>query len=115
MPVPVALATLAATGSLVTSIKSAIELRKMMKRKEETRLAEDEAPRVFNRLRRAYKDGYLTSAEYYQWYEKFMVAKIERDLPALRRIRAHMRVLEENPQSRTIASRSSSTSRSRDS
>ncbi|KAK3393344.1 hypothetical protein B0H63DRAFT_458001 [Podospora didyma] len=111
MGVPVALATIAATGSIVTSIKSGWELRRMVKKKAAEKVAEEEAPRIFNRLRRAYNDRLMTSAEYVQWYEKWLVAKVERDLPALHRIRAHLRIIEQNPP-KSRSSRSSSMSSS---
>jgi hypothetical protein len=79
MGVPVVLATMAACGSIVTSIKSSWELRRMIKRKQEGRECDDEAPYIFRRLRRAYYDGLMSTAEYEQWYEKFLVAKVEKD------------------------------------
>ncbi|KAL2021379.1 hypothetical protein VTK56DRAFT_7244 [Thermocarpiscus australiensis] len=94
MGVPVALATMAACGSLVTSFKSGWELRRMVKRKQEQKECDEEAPQVFRRLRRAYYDGLMSTLEYEQWYEKFLVAKVEKDLSGLRRIRAHLRILE---------------------
>ncbi|KAK3300670.1 uncharacterized protein B0H64DRAFT_20352 [Chaetomium fimeti] len=94
MGVPVALATVAACGSIVTSIKSSWELRRMVKRKQESKECEEEAPYIFRRLRRAYYEGLMSTIEYEQWYEKFLVAKVEKDLSGMRRIRAHMRILE---------------------
>ncbi|KAH6619386.1 hypothetical protein B0J18DRAFT_243014 [Chaetomium sp. MPI-SDFR-AT-0129] len=94
MGVPVVLATLAACGSLVTSVKSSWELRRMIKRKQESRECDEEAPYVFRRLRRAYYDNLMSVTEYEIWYEKFLVAKVEKDLSGLRRIRAHLRILE---------------------
>ncbi|EAQ92996.1 predicted protein [Chaetomium globosum CBS 148.51] len=94
MGVPVALATVAACGSIVTSIKSSWELRRMVKRKQEAKECEEEAPYIFRRLRRAYIEGLMSTIEYEQWYEKFLVAKVEKDLSGMRRIRAHMRILE---------------------
>ncbi|CAP60257.1 uncharacterized protein PODANS_1_5660 [Podospora anserina S mat+] len=94
MGVPVVLATVAACGSIVTSIKSSWELRRMVKRKKEQHEADDEAPYVFRKLRQAYYDGLMTVPEYEQWYEKFLVAKVEKDLAGLRRIRAHLRIIE---------------------
>ncbi|KAK4098568.1 hypothetical protein N658DRAFT_454804 [Parathielavia hyrcaniae] len=94
MGVPVVLATMAACGSLVTSIKSSLEIRRMVKRKKEARECDDEAPYIFRRLRRAYDDGLMGTAEYEQWYEKFLVAKVEKDMAGMRRIRAHIRILE---------------------
>ncbi|KAK3309801.1 uncharacterized protein B0T15DRAFT_387944 [Chaetomium strumarium] len=94
MGVPVVLATMAACGSIVTSIKSSWELRRMVKRKQEAKECDEEAPYVFRRLRRAYHDGLMSVIEYEQWYEKFLVAKVEKDLSAMRRIRAHLRILE---------------------
>ncbi len=79
MGVPVLLATMAATGSLVTSIKSSWELRRMIKKKQEAKECDEDAPYVFRRLRRAYYDGLMGAAEYEQWYEKFLVAKVEKD------------------------------------
>jgi hypothetical protein len=79
MGVPVVLATMAACGSIVTSIKSSWELRRMIKRKQEGRECDEEAPYIFRRLRRAYYDGLMSTAEYEQWYEKFLVAKVEKD------------------------------------
>ncbi|KAL2134991.1 hypothetical protein VTI74DRAFT_10126 [Chaetomium olivicolor] len=94
MGVPVALATFAACGSIVTSIKSSWELRRMIKRKQEAKECDEEAPNVFRRLRRAYYDGLMSATEYEQWYEKFLIAKVEKDLSGMRRIRAHLRILE---------------------
>jgi hypothetical protein len=79
MAVPVALATFAACGSIVTSIKSSWELRRMVKRKQESKECDEEAPYIFRRLRRAYNDGLMGTTEYEQWYEKFLVAKVEKD------------------------------------
>jgi ribosome assembly protein 4 len=79
MGVPVALATVAACGSIVTSIKSGWELRRMIKKKQEASECDEEAPGIFRRLRRDYYAGLLTTAEYEQWYEKFLVAKVEKD------------------------------------
>lgn len=79
MPLPVALATVAACGSIVTSIKSGWELRRMIKRKQEAKECDEEAPYVFRRLRRAYYDGIMSVQEYEQWYEKFLVAKVDKD------------------------------------
>ena len=79
MGVPVALATVAACGSIVTSIKSSWELRRMVKRKQEAKECEEEAPYIFRRLRRAYIEGLMSTLEYEQWYEKFLVAKVEKD------------------------------------
>ncbi len=79
MGVPVLLATIAAGGSLVTSIKSSWELRRMIKKKQEAKECDEDAPYVFRRLRRAYYDGLMGAAEYEQWYEKFLVAKVEKD------------------------------------
>lgn len=79
MGVPVVLATVAACGSIVTSIKSSWELSRMVKKKKEAKECDDEAPYVFRRLRRAYYDGLMSTAEYELWYEKFLVAKVEKD------------------------------------
>jgi len=79
MPVPVILATAAATGSIITSIKSGWELRRMIKKKQEQLEAAEEAPYIFRKLRRAHEKGLLNDAEYDHWYEKFLVAKVERD------------------------------------
>ncbi|KAK4132762.1 hypothetical protein BT67DRAFT_443444 [Trichocladium antarcticum] len=94
MVVPAVLATVAACGSIVTSIKSSWELRRMIKRKAEAKESDEEAPYIFRRLRRAYYDGLMGTQEYEQWYEKFLVAKVEKDLSGMRRIRAHLRILE---------------------
>lgn len=117
MGVPVVLATMAACGSLVTSLKSSLELRRMIQREKEAKECDEVAPRVFRRLRRAYYEGLMSTAEYELWYEKFLVAKVEKDcesrpsnsnpkfkekdsnlgaviVPGMRRIRAHLRILE---------------------
>lgn len=74
-----ALATVAACGSIVTSIKSSWELRRMIKKKKESKECDEEAPYIFRRLRRAYYDELMSAQEYEQWYEKFLVAKVEKD------------------------------------
>lgn len=55
----------------------------MVKRKQEARECDEEAPYVFRRLRRAYYDGLMSTAEYEVWYEKFLVAKVEKDCKSL--------------------------------
>lgn len=79
MGVPTLLATFAACGSIVTSIKSGWELRRMLRRKIEAKECEGEAPYVFRRLRQAYLDGFMSVQEYELWYERFLVAKVEKD------------------------------------
>ncbi len=88
MGVPVLLATLAAGGSLVTSIKSSWELRRMIKKKQEAKECDEDAPYIFRRLRRAYYDGLMGATEYEQWYEKFLVAKVEKDCEFPPKLRA---------------------------
>lgn len=51
----------------------------MVKRKQEAKECEEEAPYIFRRLRRAYIEGLMSTLEYEQWYEKFLVAKVEKD------------------------------------
>ncbi|KAM7184709.1 hypothetical protein V8F20_012110 [Naviculisporaceae sp. PSN 640] len=108
MPVPVVLATCAAVGSLVTSVKSGWELRRMIKRKQEQFIAEDEAPYIFRRLRRAHREGILNDREYEEWYEKFLVARAEKDLGALHRVRAHLRIMEAGAPGRALTNGSES-------
>lgn len=79
MGIPALLATFAACGSIVTSIKSGWELRRMVRRKVEAKECEEEAPYVFRRLRLAYSDGLMSVQEYELWYERFLVAKVEKD------------------------------------
>jgi ribosome assembly protein 4 len=79
MGVPVVLATVAACGSIVTSIKSSWELRRMVKRKQEAIEADEEAPYVFRKLRQAHDNGLMSTRDYENWYEKFLVAKVEKD------------------------------------
>ncbi|KAK4116632.1 hypothetical protein N656DRAFT_794913 [Canariomyces notabilis] len=94
MAVPTVLATVAACGSIVTSIKSSWELKRMVKKKKEERELEEEAPYIFRKMRKAYYDGLMSTAEYEHWYERFLVAKVEKDMSAMRRIRAHLRIVE---------------------
>ncbi|KAM7193461.1 hypothetical protein V8F33_007840 [Rhypophila sp. PSN 637] len=107
MPVPVVLATCAAVGSLITSVKSGWELRRMIKRKQEQFVAEDEAPYIFRRLRRAHREGILNDREYEDCYERFLVARAEKDLPALHRLRAHLRIAEAGAPGRALTNGSS--------
>jgi hypothetical protein len=79
MAVPTVLATVAACGSIVTSIKSSWELKRMVKKKKEERELEEEAPYIFRKMRKAYYDGLMSTAEYEHWYERFLVAKVEKD------------------------------------
>ncbi|KAK3329910.1 hypothetical protein B0H66DRAFT_41147 [Apodospora peruviana] len=135
MPVPGMLATFAAVGSLVTSVKSGWELRRMVRRKQEQYVAEDEAPFVFRRLRRAHRNGLMDDFEYEEWYEKFLIAKAERDrefcsynfkrteklfsddfavVGALHRVRAHLKLVEAGAPGTLVRSKSASpASRSR--
>lgn len=51
----------------------------MIKKKKESKECDEEAPYIFRRLRRAYYDELMSAQEYEQWYEKFLVAKVEKD------------------------------------
>ncbi|KAJ4297374.1 hypothetical protein N0V88_004293 [Collariella sp. IMI 366227] len=73
------LATVAACGSIVTSINSNWEPRRMINRKQESKECDEETPYIFRRLQTAYYDGHMSPAEYEQWYEKFLIAKVDKD------------------------------------
>lgn len=79
MPIPIALATVAACGSLVTSVKSSWELSRMIRKRMEAKQAEEDAARIYRSLRRAFHHGIMSEAEYDRWYEKFLVAAAEKD------------------------------------
>jgi len=51
----------------------------MVKKKREQREADEEAPYVFRKLQRALRAGLVSDVDYEHWYEKFLVAKVERD------------------------------------
>lgn len=105
----------------------------MIMRKQEQFVAEDEAPFIFRRLRRAHREGILNDREYEDWYEKFLIARAEKDckffscglcglergrnltskqVPALHRIRAHLRIMEAGAPGRPLTSNSRSKSSS---
>ena len=79
MTIPIALATVAACGSIITSMKASWEFSRMIRQKREENAAEDLAGGVYRRLRKAYQVGLMTDGEYDHWYEKFLVAKVEKD------------------------------------
>lgn len=134
MGIPVILATAAACGSLVTTMKSGWELSRMIRQKRDERQAEEDAVRVYRSLRRALHSGRMTDKEYDHWFEKFLVAESEKNreqLPllciasvcspygsvaGLRKIRAHLRIINDNSEKRPYRNRSrSNRSRSRSS
>ncbi|KAB5580295.1 hypothetical protein GE09DRAFT_432173 [Coniochaeta sp. 2T2.1] len=96
MGIPVIIATAAACGSLVTTMKSSWELSRMIRQKHDQRQAEEDAVRVYRGLRRALYAGRMSEKEYDHWLEKFLVAETERNLAVLRKIRAHLRIIREN-------------------
>lgn len=79
MPVPAMLATAAACGSLVTTMKSGWELSRMIRQKLDAKQAEEDSVRVYRRLRRALHSGRMSEKEYDHWYEKFLVAESEKN------------------------------------
>lgn len=79
MGIPVILATAAACGSLVTTMKSGWELSRMIRQKRDQRQAEEDAVRVYRSLRRALHSGRMGDREYDYWFEKFLVAESEKN------------------------------------
>lgn len=79
MGIPVILATAAACGSLVTTMKSSWELSRMIRQKRNQRQAEEDAVRVYRGLRRALHSGRMSDKEYDHWFEKFLVAESEKN------------------------------------
>lgn len=79
MGIPVILATAAACGSLVTTMKSGWELSRMIRQKRDQKQAEEDAVRVYRSLRRALHSGRMTDKEYDHWFEKFLVAESEKN------------------------------------
>jgi hypothetical protein len=77
--VPVYLATAAACGSLITSVKSGWELSRMVRKKAEEQHFDDDAGSVYRKLRRAYENGYMKPDDYDRWHENWLVAKSEKD------------------------------------
>ena len=130
MPVhiPVYLATMAACGSLVTSVKSSWELSRMVRRKLEEEDIHEEAHIVHRKLRKAYFAGVMSGSEYDKWYEKCLLAKVEKDsmsvclvycsryddtltsiaVVEMRKIRAHLRMIWNQPWVDTQISRAHS-------
>lgn len=79
MGIPVILATAAACGSLVTTVKSGWELSRMIRQKQDQRRAEEVAQRVYRSLRRALHSGLISDTEYDHWFGKFLVAESEKN------------------------------------
>jgi hypothetical protein len=51
----------------------------MVWQKLDSKEAEESAGRVYRQLRKAYSAGLLSEAEYDRWYEKYLVARTEKD------------------------------------
>lgn len=79
MGVPVVLATVAACGSLVTTMKSSWELSRMLRQKRNQRQAEEDAVLVYRSLRRALYSGRMSDREYDHWFEQLLVAESEKN------------------------------------
>lgn len=79
MGIPVILATAAACGSLVTTMKSGWELSRMIRQKRDQRRVKEDALRVYRSLRRALRSGRISGKEYDHWLEKLLVAESEKN------------------------------------
>ena len=79
MGIPVVLATAAACGSLVTTMKSGWELSRMIRQKRDQRQAEEDAVRIYRSLRRALHAGRMSDKEHDHWFEKSLIAEAERN------------------------------------
>jgi len=121
MGIPVILATAAACGSIVTTMKSGWELSRMIRQKRDRKRAEEDAVRVYRSLRRALHSGRVSNKEFDHWFEKFLVAESENNCEAnptrsvsfvvcvlirvpvagLREIRAHLRIVNDNSDKRS--------------
>ncbi|KAJ9164758.1 hypothetical protein NKR19_g1030 [Coniochaeta hoffmannii] len=101
MGIPVILATAAACGSIVTTMKSGWELSRMIRQKRDRKRAEEDAVRVYRSLRRALHSGRVSNKEFDHWFEKFLVAESENNLAGLREIRAHLRIVNDNSDKRS--------------
>ncbi|KAF2456293.1 hypothetical protein BDY21DRAFT_47590 [Lineolata rhizophorae] len=87
------IAAIAACGSLVTAVKSAWELRRMVKNKRQKRRDEDEALDILDELEDAYEDGLLTEVDYSRYYSRYLESVAEGDLTGLRKLRMHIDIV----------------------
>ena len=79
MGIPVIIATAAACGSLVTTIKSSWELSRMVRQKRDARQAEEVAERVYRVLRRELRSGRMSSKDYDHWFDMCSNAESEKN------------------------------------
>ncbi|KAH8905272.1 hypothetical protein BR93DRAFT_929524 [Coniochaeta sp. PMI_546] len=95
-------------------MKSGWELSRMIRQKRDQRQAEEDAVRVYRSLRRALHSGRMSDREYDYWFEKFLVV-IYVLVAGLRKIRAHLRNVNDKKEkkSRRHGSRSSGNSSDR--
>ncbi|KAJ4421553.1 hypothetical protein N0V82_003691 [Gnomoniopsis sp. IMI 355080] len=92
MPLP-PIATIAACGSVITSIKSSWELSRMLKRKEAEKRIDSQGRALLKDLRDAYLDGYMTRRSFDKWYDRYLGALAEKDMLELRKIREHVNLI----------------------
>lgn len=78
MPLP-PVATIAACGSILTACKSAWELSRMIKKKEQEKRLDSSARSVIYDLRRMYLDGLMDQKTFEKWYDRLLGALAEKD------------------------------------
>lgn len=78
MPLP-PVTTIAACGSILTACKSAWELSRMIKKKDQEKRLDTQARAIIYDLRRSYLDGHMDQKTFDKWYDRLLGAIAEKD------------------------------------
>lgn len=78
MPLP-PVTTIAACGSILTACKSAWELSRMIKKKDQEKRLDSQARSIIYELRQSYLDGLMDQKAFDKWYDRLLGAIAEKD------------------------------------
>lgn len=78
MPLP-PVTTIAACGSILTACKSAWELSRMIKKKDQEKRLDSQARSIIYELRQSYMDGLMDQKAFDKWYDRLLGAIAEKD------------------------------------
>ncbi|KAB5514940.1 hypothetical protein GE09DRAFT_1231713 [Coniochaeta sp. 2T2.1] len=90
---PPAITMIAAWCSVFTSVKSVWELSRMVRNKLDERVFYDKARIVYCNLKEVHQYGLMNNKDFDLWYDRFLAAEGSKDLDALRRVEAHIRLV----------------------
>jgi ribosome assembly protein 4 len=83
---PQAITVVAAWASLATTARAIWELSRMIRRKLAEHEVKDKARSVYYNLREAHRYGLMSDKEYDHWYNKYLLARVEKNRKSYRQV-----------------------------